>query len=193
MALPNGLRPADLGGAPGDVANSAGASLFKSVELNWSKPILWTKGRASPTDRPDACLYIIMHDHGNAHYKARIRYVGLSKNPAKRFLNHPKAHEIVSLSGQASISFAFIDFIRGKNKIERQSFAMEEIGHLLIWTLWPTLLNERKMYTLPGMGPNGGNAWQIKNDGYRFHGQMPRQIVYPWLLVQAGRDRSAKS
>ena len=69
---------------------------------------------------------------------------------------------------------------------------MEEIEHLLIWALDPAN-NTNKNYTLPGMGQRRGNAWHIKNSGYRFAGQMPREIVFPWMLVKVGRDRSKKA
>ena len=32
-----------------------------------------------------------------------------------------------------------------------------------------------------------------KNKGYRFSGRMPREIVYPWIMLKWGRDRSQKA
>ena len=55
------------------------------------------------------------------------------------------------------------------------SGALEEIEHLLIWAVDEHLENERKMFTLPGMGSNGGEAWHIRNTGYRFSGRMPNR------------------
>ncbi|MER9560648.1 hypothetical protein [Mesorhizobium sp. M0571] len=193
MAKPIGLNAADFGADVSDLQNSAGNALFKTVQLDWSLPVDWEKGKKTPTDRSDACVYVIMHDDGRYRQKKRIVYVGLTKDPSKRFLNHPTAHDIVNRQGRASISFSFFDFIQGRNKIERVNEASEEVEHILIWTLWPYLENDRKMFTLPGMGVYGGNAWHILNKGYRFHGQMPREIVYPWMLVKPGRNRSAKT
>ncbi len=68
---------------------------------------------------------------------------------------------------------------------------MEEIEHLLIWALDPPY-NDRKNYTLPGMGKHRANAWHLENIGFRFAGQMPREIVFPWMLVKPGRNRSQK-
>jgi hypothetical protein len=45
---------------------------------------------------------------------------------------------------------------------------------------------------MPGFGTQGGSAWHILNTGYRFRGQMPREIIYPWMLVKPGRNRSAR-
>jgi hypothetical protein len=65
------------------------------------------------------------------------------------------------------------------------------LEHLFIWSLWPEL-NEKKTSTLPGMGSKPGRAWHIMNEGHRFAGRMPREIVYPWMLIKPGRDRSSK-
>lgn len=185
------LKAADLGAEVEELTNAAGNELYKTVRLEWSEPIVWRKGRSSPTSRHDPCVYVMMHDHGNAHAKKRVRYVGLTKNPSTRFLNHPTARAIVNKPGEASVSFAFIEFIRGRNRIKRLERALEEIEHLLIWVLDPPE-NTRKMFTLPGMGKNRGNAWHIHNNGYRFHGQLPQEIVFPWFLVRAGRNRTEK-
>jgi hypothetical protein len=42
------------------------------------------------------------------------------------------------------------------------------------------------------MGANGGDAWHVINTGYQFSGQMPKEIVYPWMLVKPGRNRIRK-
>lgn len=188
-----GYRPADWGESPEFIQNSSGFSLFKAVELEWSKPVTWEKSENKPVCPADECLYIITHDHGNARTKDRIVYVGLTTNPSSRFYKHDKAIEIRDRPGKTQVSFATFNFIRGKNKIERKKAALEEIEHLLIWTLWHHLENERKVYTLPGMGTNGGDAWQITNAGHRFHGQMPQEIVYPWMLTKSGRNRSQRA
>lgn len=195
MAVPRGLKVADYGGEPDVIQNAAGFPLFNSVKLHWSDPVLWTRGKGSPTDRSDACLYILIKDHGNYAEKNRICYVGLSTNPRRRFFNHPTAHDILSRPGKTLISFTFFDFIRGRDRIKRTKFALEQIEHLIIWALWPVawLENDRKTFTLPGMGSSGGSAWQIANEGHRFNGRMPREIVYPWMLIKPGRDRSAKA
>lgn len=75
--------------------------------------------------------------------------------------------------------------------------AEEQPGYLyclvrnLRWTIWPEF-NDRKAYSLPGIGSQPARAWRIYNAGYRFSGTMPIEIVYPWMLIKPGRDRSAK-
>ena len=142
------------------------------------------------TDEP--FLYALIRNHGNSRTKDHIEYIGLTKSPLRRFGNHKKAKAIVNKSGDVGFSYAVIDFIKGKNKIDRISRALEEIEHLLIWAVGDELENQQKMVTLPGMGINRGNAWQILNKGYRFSGRMPMEIVFPWMLVRPGRDRSLK-
>jgi hypothetical protein len=42
------------------------------------------------------------------------------------------------------------------------------------------------------MAKHRANAWHLENIGFRFAGQMPREIVFPWMLVKPGRNRSQK-
>ncbi|WP_216332568.1 hypothetical protein [Rhizobium sp. X9] len=172
-----------------EVTNSVGKSLFKRVVLEWSKPQTINVDKPFFTDnRP--LLYIIIRNHHSAKQKDRIRYIGLSTNPNNRFQNHPKAQELAALRGQTSLSYAFLDQAKSAKTIRSEKGALEQIEHILIWSLWYQLLNDKKLFTLPGMGRNAGTAWHIINSGYRFRGQMPREIVYPWILHKHGRDRS---
>jgi len=82
--------------------------------------------------------------------------------------------------------------MKGRNKAGRTQKTLEELEHLLIWALPFDLVNEKKQFTLPGLGKNGGTAWHIHNKGYRFNGRMPKEIVYPWMMIEHGRDRSLK-
>ncbi len=188
-----GFRGIDWGDAPADVCNRAGAGLYHPVELNWRPPRRWAKGQNQPafdTDQP--FLYILLRDHGNARTKDQIVYVGLTKSPLTRFGNHKTAKAIVAKRGTVRFTYAVVD-MKGRNRIERIGRAVEELEHLLIWAVpGDHLENERKMYSLPGMGSLGGNAWHVENTGYRFSGQMPREIVFPWMMVRPGRDRSLK-
>ncbi|TBF26479.1 hypothetical protein ELG88_29410 (plasmid) [Rhizobium leguminosarum] len=172
-----------------EVTNSVGKSLFKRVVLEWSKPQAINANKPFFEDnRP--LLYIILRNHHSMKQKDRIRYIGLSANPKNRFQNHPKATELADMRGETSLSYAFLDQGKSSSRIESIKSALEEIEHIMIWSLWFELLNDKKMYTLPGMGKNSGTAWHIINSGYRFRGQMPREIVYPWILKRHGRDRS---
>jgi hypothetical protein len=185
-------RAADFGGAPDQVENRSGFPLYKEVELDWEGPFEWTKGKHAPVSHNEACLYILQHEHWRAHTRMKILYVGLTINPQTRFLNHPTATAIVGLRGQAFLSYAVVKFM-GKNQEARTKRTLEEIEHLLIWAAWhDDLKNDRKTSTLPGMGSRGGTAWHIRNSGYRFQGQLPIEIAYPWMLVRPGRNRSAK-
>ena len=168
---------ADVGLAPGDISN------FRRVELNWSEPLEWHKDALNPCAYDGPCLYILQREHGRARERMRIVYVGLTKNPQRRFQNHPKAKEILERRGKTFFSYAPIN-LTGRNKDARTARALEEIEHLLIWALWPGLENERKMFVAPGMGLNRGSGWQIVNTGHSFLGQMPAEIIYPWLIIK---------
>ncbi|WP_299640264.1 hypothetical protein [Devosia sp.] len=182
---------ADFGGQPSEISNRSDGPLFQTVELNWSKPKLWEKGFGAPVDHDEPCLYLLQRDHPSSTRSMRIVYVGLTVSPKTRFLNHPTANRIVGMRGSTFLSYAVVRFT-GRNRETREKYTLEQVEHLLIWALWNELENEKKMFTLPGMGVNGGTAWQILNSGYRFQGQMPKEIVYPWMVIKPGRDRSAR-
>jgi hypothetical protein len=186
-------KPAEWGNTPADVQNAAGNPLFTKVELVWCEPTLWEKGQSKPKFNPaEQFVYALLHDHGNASTMDRIVYIGLTTNPRHRFGNHETALDIVSRRGRVQFTYAPINFIRGKDRLRRIKAALEEIEHLLIWAVPDHLGNEKKWFTLPGMGLNGGAAWHILNKGYRFRGQMPAEIIYPWMLTKCGRNRSAR-
>jgi hypothetical protein len=188
-----GFYGADWGDEPADVSTRAGTSLFNAVELHWRRPKLWAKADRQPTfDTDQPFLYILLRDHGNARTKDQIVYVGLTKSPLTRFGNHTTARAIVARRGTVRFTYAPVD-LKGRNRLERIGRALEELEHLLIWAVpGGHLENEMKQFTLPGMGSRGGNAWHVRNTGYRFSGQMPREIVFPWMMVRPGRDRSLK-
>ena len=176
-----------------DVCNSKNFPLFKVARLHWSTPTVWHRTERLPTfDTDQPFLYALIDNHHRARQKDKIVYVGLTTNPKTRFGNHEKAIAIRDHKSETTFSYATIDFIKGRNRLERIESALEEIEHLLIWAIGDHLINERKQFTLPGMGTNGANAWQILNEGHRFSGRMPREIVYPWMIVKPGRDRSIK-
>lgn len=189
--MPEGYKMADWGGEPGNVLNRSDSPLFQSVNLDWARPQKWQKGKKAPVMHDDPCLYILQRDHGNAWQSMKIVYIGLTISPKTRFLNHPTAREVVAMRGDTYLSFAVVEF-SGKNKESRTKRTLEQVEHLLIWALYGSLYNQKKLFTLPGLGANRGTAWHIVNQGYRFQGQMPKEIVYPWMLIKPGRDRSFK-
>ena len=189
-----GYRAVDWGNTPADVQNAAGNPLFNLVELTWRRPTCWHKDQRVPTfvdDEP--FVYALLREHGNASVQDRIEYIGLTSAPTRRFGNHKTARRIVRMRGKVLFTYAPVDFVKGRNREARTKNALEEIEHLLIWAVPPdNLCNEQKQFTMPGMGTNGGRAWHIVNRGYRFRGQMPREIVYPWMLLRLGKNRAAR-
>lgn len=187
-------RPVDWGDQPSDVENAAGNPLFNVVELVWRDPTCWEKGQRIPQFEDDEpFVYALIRDHGKAAVKDRIEYIGLTSAPEHRFGNHKTAKQIVAKRGRVLFTYAPVDFVKGRNREARTKTALEEIEHLLIWAVPPdNLWNEQKQFTMPGLGSNGGRPWHIVNRGYRFHGQMPREIVYPWMLLKVGRNRAAR-
>lgn len=195
MSLFRRLKPANFGGEIKGLENAVGRALYKRATLIWSRPQRLDPENSRPffeDNRP--LLYAIMRNHHKMASKNAIRYVGLSETPKNRFANHPKAQELARMRGETSLSYAYLDLGRSSKSIGAMKRALEEIEHILIWALWEkeSLLNDRKVFTLPGMGTHPGHAWQIINEGFRFSGRMPRELVYPWMLVERGRDRSVK-
>lgn len=184
-----GMRPADWGDVPGDVQNAAGNPLFNLVRLVWRRPTPWVKSSSTPIFEIDEpFIYALTYDHGNSPVRDRIEYIGLTSSPNTRFGNHKTAKEIVRRRGRVGFTYAPINFVMGRNRESRTKRAMEEIEHLLIWAAPDYLWNDKKQFTMPGMGIHGGRPWHIVNEGYRFRGQMPREIVYPWMLLRCGRN-----
>ncbi|MFD2053733.1 hypothetical protein ACFSQT_11760 [Mesorhizobium calcicola] len=190
-------KPTDFGGPVESMQNRAGKALYKNVTLVWSKPQLLEldEEKIKPffeDDRP--LLYAIIRNHHKMMRKNLIAYIGLSTNPKARFQNHPTAKELAAKRGATSLSYAYLDTGRSSSRIDTIKGSLEQIEHILIWALWSQhdLRNDRKVFTLPGMGTKGADAWRIINDGYRFSGTMPREIVYPWMLTRLGKDRSKK-
>lgn len=193
MAIPRQFKCADWGGEIDDIKNNQGSPLFKSALITWSIPKIWLKGEPAPIGQDAVatdCIYCLIRDHHRAKSKVKIVYVGITRNIAVRFANHPKAKLLRDMRGDTSLSVGSIDF--GKNWRQKGSKqATEQLEHLLIWALRPKY-NERKTYMLPGMGKHPARPWKVENKGFRFAGTMPRELVYPWMLVKPGRDRSKK-
>jgi hypothetical protein len=174
------------------IENAQGDKIFKKVVTHWSKPKILHDGEKPPIAEDEAsnCIYCLVRDHHRANTKARIVYIGITKDANRRFVRHHVAEELTKKRGQTSLSIGTVDFESYWRKKNTQ-LALNQLEHLLIWALWPEL-NDRKSCTLPGMGKNTTQPWHIWNMGFRFFGVMPRELVYPWMLVKPGRDRSAK-
>lgn len=192
MAAPKGFKPADLGGEPSKVQCSPE---YRLITIEWSKPRPWSRDDYAPIDRAQkkpGYLYAISWDHHRAARKETIAYVGITSALDLRFDNHPKAAALIAKKRKTFLSIGHIDFGRWTTASANTRWITEELEHILIWALWADLENERKMFCVPGQGTNGGGAWHIINKGHRFSGRMPREIIYPWMLVKPGRDRSLK-
>ncbi len=193
MTGPRHFHPAEWVADIHEIQNAQGNALFKNATLSWLEPTIIERDVILPDHHQGGeYLYAIVRNHHRSLRRDTIEYIGLTTNPATRFYNHAKLEEIRSIRGTVSISFAPIDFIHGRNRIRNIGRALEEIEHILIWALSPAY-NDRKFFSLPGMGKNRANAWHVINDGYRFAGRMPREIVFPWMLIKPGRDRSLRA
>jgi hypothetical protein len=185
MASPVDFEMADFGGEVASVVNARDNPLYKEMLLNWSAPILWVKGSRSPEKKiEEPCVYALVRHHGLMQGGPRIEYVGLTRQPKGRFANHQTGRKIVARNGEVHLTYAPVP-IKGRNRIENQKRALEEIEHLLIWAVWEDWMwNERKLFTLPGMGTKRGNAWHITNEGFPYAGLMPSEIAYPWMITR---------
>lgn len=193
MAIPRGSKPADLGGEPIELWCTPA---FQEITITWSKPKPWLRGECAPVDgaeKKPGYLYAISWDHHRAARHETIAYIGITTDLTARFENHPKANELLARRRRTFLSIGNIDFGRLTNPSARTRRVTEELEHLLIWALWLDLTNDRKMLCIPGYGKHRGSAWHITNIGHRFSGRMPREIIYPWMLIKPGRDRSWKA
>jgi hypothetical protein len=187
------FRVAKLAQSVENVLGGNGRPIFKSANLLWSELRPWEKDQQAPIfEQDDACIYALVRNHGRSHRRDIIEYIGITKNPHSRFYNHAVAQEIVKLKGTTSLAIAPVNFISGRNNIRNRDMALQEIEHILIWAAQPRY-NIKKNYTLPGLGKNRGHAWHIINGGYRFAGQLPIEIIYPWMLFIPGRNRALRT
>lgn len=193
MAAPQHFRPADLGGDPTEIECRPG---FREVEIRWTKPEPWGPGdEEAPIGKAQmkpGYLYAISWDHHLAHRSETIAYIGITSKLDTRFSNHPTADHIRQRKRKTFLSIGHIDFGRLQNASPRTRRITEELEHILIWAMWPDLENICKQITIPGFGRTRGGAWHIVNRGHRFRGRMPREIVFPWMIVKPGRDTSLK-
>jgi hypothetical protein len=185
-----GFKPGDWGADVENLLNASGKRFFKTVTLNWSTPAEILSGEEPEFEESRPTLYAFVRNHHASRQKDKIVYVGLSINPEARFKNHPKAREIIERKGSTKFSFAALDAAKTDRQRRTVIRTMEDVEHILIWTLWGSLENKAKLFTLPGMGTTRGSPLHIVNEGYQFFGQMPREIIYPWMLVKSRKDRS---
>lgn len=192
MSIPKGFKAIDWGGEIDQVVTSQSKKIFKPVRIHWSEPTAWLRDEYAPiakgVERKD-CLYCLLRDHHKARQRKQIVYVGITNNLDRRFHNHAVAAQLREKKGTTLLSVGEVDF----GSFWRQAGskkATEQLEHLLIWAIWPKF-NDRKSDTLPGMGSSATKPWHVVNSGHRFQGQMPREIVYPWMLTLPGKLRSA--
>jgi hypothetical protein len=193
MAAPKGFKPADLGGEPDEFDCKP---QYQAASITWSKPKPWLRDEDAPisgAERKPGYLYAISWDHHRAARRETIAYIGITKNLERRFLNHPAAEDLLARKRKTFLSIGHVDFGRFTNPSERTKRITEELEHILIWALWEDLINDRKTICIPGFGRGGGRAWHVTNGGHRFSGRMPREIIFPWMLIKPGRDRSYKA
>jgi hypothetical protein len=187
----NDYELANFGGSPEYLSETY--HYYKSVTITWSDPVEWPKADMrphweEPTKMKRAGLYVLMGDHGNKKVRREIQYVGMAQSFENRLKkSHHKANEIGSRLSGRLVSFGTIPYFTKKAPGK-----LGEIEDILMWALWPSLANRAGLETLPSMRPSTGKgqkkarAWIINRDpeGYDFGGQMPSQIVYPWMLIK---------
>lgn len=195
MVAPSKFKVADYDGEVPDIQDTNGKSLYKPVTITWSKPKEWLSAKKAPitgVEESNGYIYAVMRNHHKQTSRDQIAYIGITTGIKTRFYNHKKARDLAEKPGLTQLSVGIVDFGSYRSAVKNIKPALEEIEHILIWAIWP-YENERKNYTVPGLGKNGGRAWHIFNKRYRFSGQMPQELVYPWMIVKPGRDRSWKT
>jgi hypothetical protein len=197
------FKPADYGGVPDDFVGGGQYGLFNRVELEWTRPIVWSRGDdlAVPSRLAgEPGLYMGLANHPRQKDRDRIFYVGLARDLPKRLTRqHPIYKNYVDKrsSSKISVSMATPRWLNIRVKDDELESVLRHLEHLLIWAVWPYLDNKQNMERIPGTSgalTKRNLPWIITNAGpYRFRGRLPRQIVFPWMLIEPGRDRSAKA
>lgn len=169
---------------------------FYEITLVWTKlKIIKDKkdiNNIKESLKDNIIVYAFTWSHGNQKEKIKIIYFGISTNPQKRFDNHPKINDYINKPGSLGFSSAQIN-ITGKNKNEIVKNIINDIEHILIWSMEKYHLeNDKKASSLPGLNQENARAYRILNTGYRFSGLMPLEILYPCILIKPGRDRSKR-
>jgi len=181
----------DFGDEPDDTGH------FCIATVDWSEPKGWDEFDNPPFDaagKSDA-LYVLVRDHWRASRKNTIVYVGMTTNLPKRFIDHKCANRLRAMRGSTLLSIGSVTFSGKYSLWARRNLArsLGQIEHILIWALPSPLENDKNQYSIPLLaGRNVAEAkpWIIRREGHRFHGRMPREIVYPWMIIKPGRDRS---
>lgn len=191
MPVPRHFKLADFGAEPDE------AGLFCLATVEWSEPMEWDENGKPPLEaaaHKDA-LYVLVRDHWRASRKNTIVYVGMTTNLPNRFVDHHCASTLLKRRGSTLLSIGNVSF-SGKHSLwarRNPAKSLRQLEHILVWALPPPLMNIQNQYVIPLLsGKNVGEAkpWIIRREGHRFHGRMPREIVYPWMAVKLGRDRS---
>lgn len=193
MATPRHFKLADFGDEPEDTG------LFCLAEITWSEPKPWDDDGKAPIGAAncDDAIYVVVRDHKNQAKAGTIVYVGMTTALPTRFNLHHCADEIRKKRGATYLSVGTVRYAGRHAAWARKNpgKALRQIEHILIWALWPTLVNNKNQNSIPLLaGKNVAEAkpWIIRREGHRFHGRMPREIVYPWMAVKPGRDRSTR-
>ena len=193
MGGPKGFKLADWGFSPEDLG------LLCTANINWSRPAEWNEDGKPPLGALEVndALYAIVRDHWKQSNEETIVYVGMTTNLKARFNQHHFADELRKKRGTTKLSIGSVEFSGKKARWARQNTpkALSQIEHILIWALWPNLQNNKNWSSLPLIGGKGvadAVPWHIRQSGHRFKGRMPRELVYPWMAVKLGRDRSVK-
>jgi hypothetical protein len=194
MATPRHFKPADFDAEPAELEQ------FCVATIDWTTPSEWDEDDNPPlgaAERNDA-LYLLVRDHWRKARKNTIEYVGMTTALPTRFREHRCAGELREMRGTTLLSVGNVTF-SGKGSRwarEKLGLSLRQIEHILIWALPPPLRNIQGQYVLPVLsGKNVAHAkpWIIRNEGHRFHGRMPREIVFPWMIIKHGRDRSQRT
>ena len=186
------LVAADFGDEQASWENSKGQPLFRKVIINWSEPqklshaekVRLQNGEDVNAFQSKSFLYAITRRHGNQKGGLKVAYIGITADLYGRFKNHPTVDYLRKKRGETCISIGEVLPQQWSPRAKAAKQLREELEHILIWTLWHDLENEKKTWTVPGQGRNNGRAWRIENEGYEFDGLMPKRILFPWAAIE---------
>ena len=161
---------------------------FFHVEIAWAEPIPFSE--AVSIDKQDLLdgneyIYAIISRHGNLKDGPTIQYIGITQSGGKRFVSKDYQRKM-SIGSYTYISFGKLKSNRSKRLKNLGRSVYEELEHIIIWAIWQEndLYNGSKIFTLPGWGANGTQAYHILNSGFGFNGKMKREIIYPWMICR---------
>ncbi|MHB8283640.1 MAG: hypothetical protein ACYDD1_03095 [Caulobacteraceae bacterium] len=169
-----------------ELRNSAGRYYYRKAVITWSRPREWFSDEREfnvPDDwRGHGGLYAMLRSHWRQTDARRVAYIGKAIDFANRLNDQHQHIDIVRRLGRTEISCGRVRF----ENIRARFGHYLELEDIVKFAVVAHLENKQGMESLPGFRASQRQAmqpWLIVNDGYKFGGLMPKNIIYPAFAI----------